>query len=457
MTTPIRQGRPISPGAARAAASAVMDLPGADHVEVVVSGSDVALTRYAGSEIIQNTVRSELRAHVRVVIGNRSAVAATNQLDAASMVRAGESALQAATASPADEAFPGLASPERVGRADGTFRWDNATASATPADRAAAVRGILSASGASNAAGVFETSSHCHAVMNSLGIDCWDVFTRCVTTCLVDQDGGTGWAEASSHDMARIDVEAVARRAAGKAAKSRAPRQADPGVYEVVLEPPATAMLVDYLSYMGMGAKQVIDGESFLTSRAGEIVAAGSITIADDVFDDLSVGIGFDFEGVPKKSLAIIDRGRAVGPVTDLRTAKELGVSSSGHASGSAEFGPYASNTILRPGDVPKEDLIAGVADGILVTRFHYVNVLDRPTTLLTGMTRDGTFRIRNGEVAEPVQNFRFSQSVLGALAATTAVGSDATAFAPDYGSFGSNVAPSLRVGEFNFASVTSH
>lgn len=453
----LREGRPIAPGAARAAANAVLDLPGADDVEVVVSASDIALTRYANSAIIQNTVRSEVRAHVRVVAGGRSAVAATNQLDPASMVGAGERALQAAAASPLDDGFPGLAAPGRVGRADGIFRWDNATATASPEDRAAAVRTILAASGASNAAGVFETSSHCHAVMNSLGLDCWDAFTRCVTTCLVDDDGGTGWGEASSHATGDVDVERVARTAADKAARNQDPAAADPGVYEVILEPPAAAMLVEYLAYMGMGAKQVMDGESFLTSRAGEIVAAESITIADDVFDDRSVGIGFDFEGVPKKAVTVIDRGRAVGPVTDLRTAAALGLSSSGHASGSTEFGPYPFNTVLRAGDASREDLIAGVANGILVTRLHYVNVLDRPSTLLTGMTRDGTFRIRAGEIAEPVRNFRFSQSVLAALAATVEIGDDATAFAPDYGSFGSNVAPSLRVGEFNFASTTSH
>lgn len=453
----LREGRPIAPAAARAAATAVMDLRGGDAVEVVVSASDIALTRYARSEIIQNTVRSEVRAQVRVVVGNRVGAAATNQLDAESMVRAGQRALQAAAASPSDEGFPGLASPGRDGRADGVFRWDNATACAGPERRAAAVSDILAASMSSNAAGVFETSSHCHGVLNSAGIDCWDAFTRCVTTCLVDEDGGTGWAEASSHEMADVDVEQVARVAADKAARNRQPSAADPGTYEVVLEPAATAMLVDYLAYMGMGAKQVIDGESFLASRAGEIVAADSVTIADDVFDDRSVGLGFDFEGVPKQAVTVIDRGRAVGPVTDLRTAAALGLGSSGHSSGSTEFGPYAFNTVLRPGQSSRDQLIAGVSDGILVTRLHYVNVLDRPTTLLTGMTRDGTFRIRRGEVAEPVRNFRFSQSVLDAFAAVTAVGNDSAGFAPDYGSFGSNVAPSLRVGEFNFASVTSH
>jgi predicted Zn-dependent protease len=186
-------------------------------------------------------------------------------------------------------------------------------------------------------------------------------------------------------------------------------------------------------------------------------VAADEVTVADDVAHPLSVGLGFDFEGVPKQRVAVIDSGVATGPVTDLRTALKLGGRSTGHNSGSNEFGPFASNVILHGGDKSLEELIGGIEQGFLVTRFHYVNILDRPETLLTGMTRDGTFRISGGEIAEPVHNFRFAQSVLGALASVKALGSDVAAFAPDYGSFGSSVAPSVHVGEFHFASRTSH
>lgn len=456
MTAPPR-GLPLNAGLVRRAAASVLDFPNADGVEVVVTASDTALTRYALSEIIQNTVRSDVRAYVRVVVGDQHAIAATNQLDETSMRTAAERALEAARASRPDADFPGLPSPEKVGRAEGIFRWDDDAATATPEQRAAAVRSLLATAASPNAAGIFETSAHCFGVMNSRGIDCWDRFTRCVTTCLVDEDGGTGWGEASSHSISEVDVEGAARRAAGKARSSRDPVTAAPGDYEVVLEPSASAMLIEYLAYMGFGGKQVLDGESFLSTRSGDNVASEDITVADDVFDPLSVGIGFDFEGVPKRVVTVIDKGHAVAPVTDLRTAPKLDLAPSGHFSGSVEYGPHASNVVLRPGVRSREELIAGVDDGILVTRFHYVNLLDRPATLLTGMTRDGTFRIRNGEVAEPVTNFRFSQSVLDALASTIAVGSDSAAFAPDFGSFGSNAAPSLRLGSFRFASTTTH
>lgn len=448
---------PVEHDVARRAAQAVLDLDGADGVEVVVSGSHTALTRYANSEIIQNTVRNELRAYVRVATGERTASATTNQLDEKHLRSAADAALEAARASRPDPDFPGLPDPDSVGRAEGLFAWDDATANASPARRAAAVADILTAADADNAAGVFETSAHAYGVFSSTGIDCFDAYTRCVTTCLVNVDNATGWGEASSHAIAEVDVASAARRAADKGKSGAATTDAKPGTYEVVLEESAVATLIDFLSYSGFGAKAVIEGESFLSSRAGKKVAADPVTVADDVAFPGSVGIGFDFEGVPKRRVAVIDAGTATGPVTDLRTAGKLGTSSTGHFSGSTEWGPYASNIVLEPGKKSLEDMIGSVDKGLLVTRFHYVNILDRPGTLLTGMTRDGTFAIQGGEIAGAVHNLRFTQSVLDALASVEDVGRQTAAFAPEYGSFGSTVAPALRIGEFRFTSGTSH
>ena len=450
-------GLPITPDDVRKAAAQALELEGADGVEVVVSASATGLTRYACSEIIQNTVRNEVRAYVRVVSGGRVATASTTQLTPERIAAAGRSALEAAGASRPDPDFPGLPDPSVVGKAEPVYRWDESTALRTPADRAAKVREILRVADSDNAAGVFETSAHAYAVVSSLGIDCFDAYTRCNATCLVDNGEATGWGDASSHDFDGVDVEAMAGRAAHKAERGRGQFQGTPGTFEVVLEPAAVAVLLDYLSYAGMGAKAVLEGESFLASRTGDRVGAEGITVTDDVFHPGSVGLGFDLEGVPKKRVAVIEDGIARGPVTDLRTALKMGVEPSGHYSGSSEYGPYASNPVLEPGTSSVEKMIESIDDGYLVTRFHYVNVLDRPSTLLTGMTRDGTFRISEGAVAEPVHNFRFAQSVLDALATTRAVGSEVAAFAPDYGSFGSAVAPALHVGEFTFASTTSH
>ena len=452
-----QKGLPLDRDQAKRAAESVLDYPGADGVEVSIAASISGLTRYANSQIIQNTVRNEIRASVRVVVGDRNASSSTTQLDPEHLAATAGRALEAARASLPDPEFPGLPVPDEVGRAEPVLRFDEGTAACDPAARAAAVGSILSTVDSDNTAGIYETGAHAYSVFSSTGIDCFDAFTRCNTTCLVDIEVSTGWAEASSHSLDLVDVEDVARRAQAKADQGRNAADAEPGDYEVVLEAPAVATLVDYLAYTGFGAKQMIEGESFLSSKRGQKVATDAITIADDYVHEKSVGISFDFEGVPKKRVDVIAAGVANGPVTDLRTARKLGEPPSGHFSGSNEFGPYPFNVVMERGDQSLEDLIGGIDEGLLVTRFHYVNILDRPATLLTGMTRDGIFRIRGGEVAEPVHNFRFSQSVLGALATCTGVGRDLVSIAPDYGSFGSTVAPALRIGSFRFSSKTSH
>ena len=442
---------------ARRAAHAVLDTPGADGVEVLVSASATGVTRFANSQIIQNIARREVRAYVRVAVGDRVASSGTNQLDPGHMRTAAAGALEAAKANRSDADFPGFAHPEKVGRAEAVGRWDETTATASPARRAEAVNRIVRASGAGNAAGIYETSSYAFGVFSSTGIDCFDAYTRCAMTCLVDTGESTGWGDRSSHAMGEVDVESTARRAAEKAEASRSPRDAAPGTYEVVLEPAATGTILEYLAYAGFGAKQVIEDESFLARHSGEEVGAASVSILDDVWHPRSVGIGFDFEGVPRRRVAVIERGRALGPVTDLRTARQLGVETTGHASGSNEYGPYAANVVLEPGDRTLEDLIGGVSRGFLVTRFHYVNILDRPATLLTGMTRDGTFSVEDGAITGAVHNFRFAQNVLSALASVQGVGRDLVSLAPEFGGFGSTVAPALHLGEFDFVSTTSH
>jgi PmbA protein len=448
---------PFDPEAARAAAQSVLDLSGADDVEVLLTGSTIGLTRYAGSQIIQNTVQTSARAYVRVVLGQAVASASTNQMDAGHLARAATKALEAAHAAPSDPEFPGLPDPAQVGRTESLWRWDDDTAYSPPSDRAAQVAKILDRARGVEAAGIYETSAHCFGVVSSKGVDCLDGYTRCVASCLADNGEATGWGEASSHRAAEVDAEAVAARALGKAVRWSSQQQMPAGTYEVVLEPHAVAILLEYLAYSGFGAKQVIEGESFLATQGGQSVAAPSVTVADDATYPGSVGIGFDFEGVPRKRVAVIESGAATGPVSDLRTARRLGIELTGHGSGSNELGPFAANVVMEPGTSTLDELISGVADGVLVTRFHYVNILDRPATLVTGMTRDGTFRIRDGEIAGPIRNFRFAHSILDALRSVKGVGRELEAFAPEFGSFGSTVAPAVHLGEFHFSSTTSH
>ena len=130
------------------------------------------------------------------------------------------------------------------------------------------------------------------------------------------------------------------------------------------------------------------------------------------------MGLTFDYEGQPKTRVAMIDRGVAASPVTDSYWAAKTGRADTGHALPAPNpYGPMPSNVAMEPGDATLEELVGSVKRGVYVTRFHYVNFEDPITVLLTGMTRDGTFLIENGELTRPLKNLRFTQGAVEALA----------------------------------------
>ena len=108
----------------------------------------------------------------------------------------------------------------------------------------------------------------------------------------------------------------------------------------------------------------------------------------------------------------------------------------------------------MSHGSTPREELIAGIDRGLLVTRFHYTNPVHPKLAIITGMTRDGTFLIENGEIVAPVRNLRFTQSYLDALAGVSAVGRELRTLR---GSFGAVVVPALRIDAWSFTGTTEH
>jgi PmbA protein len=99
--------------------------------------------------------------------------------------------------------------------------------------------------------------------------------------------------------------------------------------------------------------------------------------------------------------------------------------------------------------------MIGATERGVLITRFHYTNIVNPIESSITGMTRDGTFLIEGGEVMGPVRNFRFTQSILGALSTTTMIGREAELASEFF--FSASRVPALKVEEFNFSGVSDH
>ncbi|HWO69329.1 MAG TPA: TldD/PmbA family protein [Actinomycetota bacterium] len=436
-------------------AAAALELPGVDGVEVLFMHEWGGLTRFASSRIHQSTWREDTGLRVRVVRGGRIGVAGTNAFTPEGARAAAENAREMASVVSPDPLFPGLAPPAPVPEHDG---FDEAVAAASPELRARGVADLVAQvpSGCS-AAGAFETLAVEVGFANTEGQVCWAPTTQAsLTTVVTGPEGGSGFAEVFGRRLDELDPAAVGRRAADKAVRSASPRGIEPGEYEVVLEPNAVSTLVGFLAYIGFGGRALVEGRSCLSGKEGQRVADPRITIYDDALSPDTIGLPFDFEGTPRRRVDLIRKGVFLDGVYDRRTAKQAGKETTGHALPPPNpEGPFPLNLFMAPGDAGLEEMVAATRRGLLVTRFHYSNIVNPVESSITGMTRDGTWLIEDGEIRHPVVNLRFTQSILEALSAVSMVGRD-TELASEF-FFSASRVPALKIDRFRFTSRSDH
>jgi predicted Zn-dependent protease len=443
----------MSKAASEAAIDRVLSFSREADIEGVIVSTMSGLTRFADSAIHQNVYEENSLLMVRVAIGDRVAGARTNVLTASAVDETVRKAIHIAKATPPDPAFPGFAEPQPPLRANG--RFVEATAQATPVDRARRVRTFVEATRGLRAAGALETESREIILGNSRGVRAVGRFTGASFVAVVDGGDATGYVEGFDGDLGALSMEDLGRRAVQKVAAGRAPRPLPPGSYTVILEPAAVGLMLNYLGYYTFNGKAVHEGRSYLAGKLGQSIADSRLSVWDDATDPRTIGIPFDFEGVPKRKVVLIDRGVAQTPVYDRRTAKLAGTATTGHALPQPNaYGPVPTNLFLSTGTTSFDEMLASTDRGVLVTRFHYVRVVDPLRTIITGMTRDGTFLIEGGKIASGVKNLRFNQSIIDTLASVEAIGAQGRLSSESY--IGAAWVPPLKVRAFNFSSATT-
>ncbi len=426
----------------------------ADQTEILVFDGDESLTRFANNEIHQNVSQRDATLLTRVVFGKRIGVASLNNASEEGVKQVIERASALAEHQVEDPDFQTLPGPQPGQKAGG---YVEATAASTPEERAEAV-GILVARAMEAglvAAGAFSTEAGQIAIGNSLGVFSHHTTTEARLSAVVMSDTSSGYADQVTSDVREVDSDAVARIAVEKALRGKEPQSIEPGEYEVVLDEPAVCDIVDFLAYLGFGALAVQEGRSFMAGHIGEKVLGDNITVWDDGLAADTIPFPFDFEGVPKQRVDLVTNGMAKGLVYDTNTALKDGVASTGHGlPAGSTFGPVPRNLFLAPGTASKEELIRSVKRGIFITRFWYTRTVHPLSITVTGMTRDGTFLIENGEIIAPVRNLRFTQSYVEALNHVDLLGKDAKL---QKDMFAYNRVPALKIAKWNFTGVTEY
>jgi PmbA protein len=390
-----------------------------DGVEAIVQAERSGFARFAGSEVHQPTLIENVSVFVRVVRGKRVGAAAANRVDDEGLRDLARRAGEAAEAAPEDPDLPPLAGGSKLPDVEGN---DEETAALGPGDQARLAAEAIAGAGDTPIYGFFTSGTATVAVVTSAGFAGEQTSTDTLALALAATDGVSGYAEQTSWAVRNVDPGTVARKAVELAGRTANADELAPGTYRAVLGPYAVGELLQYFAYDTFSGLALIEERSYLAGKLGERHFDERISIADDPLDPSGLPKQFDFEGIPKQRVPLVENGVLRDAVWDSASAARAGGSqrSTGHAPPPAfrRWGPLPFALSLGGGEAESVDeLVELIGDGIYITRLHYLGIVEPRQGILTGMTRDGTFRIREGKLAEPLVNLRFTVSVPNLLA----------------------------------------
>jgi PmbA protein len=446
----------------------------ADEVEVLISGGRFALTRFANNTIHQNVEEENHIVSVRTVFGGRTARATTNKFDDKSLRRVVQaSEALAKVQHPDPDLLPMPDDREAAGSADDGLqaapvpsRDFAETAAITPQLRADGVRKIVEVAQKHKltTAGIFSSSESVESIFNSHGLSKWHTQTLAEVSITMLGSDSSGWQKVNSPDAANLDPLRMAEVAARKARDAARPTEIPAGKYTVILEPSAALDIVGFMfwDYSGMA---ILDQRSFLTGRIGTKLFGENITIWDDVAHPLQSGSPFDGEGMRRMRVPLVENGVVKRVVYARASAERMKhsehkdkagpIAPTGHGFALPnEMGEMPLNIVFADPANPQTlaQMIASTERGVLVTRLWYIREVEPYEKMVTGMTRDGTFLVENGQLRQGIRNFRFNQSLIHMLSNVDAMSQPLRACGEE--SF-DMVVPAMKIRDFNFTEVT--
>ncbi|MEO0102483.1 MAG: TldD/PmbA family protein [candidate division WOR-3 bacterium] len=426
---------------------------GFDEIEGGLFYSEKGTTRFANSIIHQNMFVEEPYLWIRAVEEKKVAGVSTKDFQKEGIEKAIKKVKESLKGIKPDKEFKGLPKPPKGMKIKKTEEPEFIS----PEERGEAVEKIVSVCKKHNlqAFGVIHNTRASLGVANSEGIFNYGMSGVNFASITAMGDGASGYAVEIKKDFSEIDFKELAEVACEKALLSKNPREIEPGKYTVLLEEPAVGEMLSFLNWLEFGAKRFREKSSYLSKKIGKTITGNNITLYDDYRDREMAGFAFDFEGYPKKSVMLIKNGVAKGVVFDSFYAQLLKKKNTGHSLPQpSAWGPFPTNLIMAKGKDKKEKLIKEIDKGILVTRFWYVRVVDPDKTLITGMTRDGTFMIEKGKISYPIKNMRFVVNIYETLAKVRKISWERKLYGEDIFFI---LAPALLIDEFNFASKTEY
>jgi PmbA protein len=430
-----------------------------EEADAVFIATDQNISRFANSSVHQNMSEESAGLTLRVIVDGRMGVASTSSFDDDELAATADLAREAARHSDPMANFSGLYHDHEKTSDLRTF--DESTAAISPMEKAIALRTMFDRGREHfvEFAGSFATGASSVATSNTHGVRRYARMTMSEASVIALHARGSGFATDCSRHVGELSLPSLGDRATERALlSSEVTGQIEAGSYDVILEPPAMAEVLDWLNMIAFTGQAFEDGSSFLVANIGRRLLGDNITITDDATDNDFLPFPFDAEGLPKRPVVIVENGIIKTPVVDKLYADRLSLpaTANGWDLGSPDHGT-ALHLAISGGNSSREELIASTKLGIWVTRFNYVNGLLEPkSALMTGTTRDGTFLIREGKVAARLPNLRWTQSITEALSNVEAMTRERSRVGTWHNSFGGCFVPAMKIRGWKFDGAAS-
>lgn len=384
----------------------VISFSEADFCEANLNGSKGGNIRYARNNVSTSGEEENTSLSVTSSYGKRSGTATINEFDDASLEKVVRRSQELAKLAPENPEFMEPLGPREYKESKTYFE---STANIDPEFRAEAAANSIGPSRENQlvSAGFLEDETDFRAMMNNKGLFAYNQSTEVEFSVTIrTEDGrGSGWVSRDYNDADQLDTATASQIAISKAIGSAEAVALEPGKYTVILEPDASIGLLGNMM-RSMNARPADEGRSFMSkqgegTRMGEKMFDEQVTIYSDPFDPNVPRAPWTGSGLPVEKTMWVEDGVVKNLAYSRYWAQEKGV----------EPLPGPVNTIMTGGDKSTEELIASTERGILVTRTWYIRMVDPQSLLLTGLTRDGTFLIEDGQIKHAVKNFRFNES----------------------------------------------
>jgi predicted Zn-dependent protease len=424
-------------------ADLVLKRSGADETIVTMQDQHGGTTRFANNHVVQNVDARRGTLVVAVAFDGCRGSASTTDFTAGSVQETLARAERIARASPEDPEYLPAPDPQ-VFPARQTCRPE--TAIAGPSRRLEYANEAIGQCRIENlqAAGIVSSSVASVGVAASNGLFAQEERSEARFSLTVQADDATGWSAAAHRSIDHLKIQDRTLSAINKAKRGRDVQELPAGHYRVILEPAAVAGLWSWILWT-LDAKSYEKGTSPFSGQLGRQIVDERLTLKNlpghaDLF-----GTGFTQEGLPSEDAMWIEKGVLKQLAYDRFTAKQQGIKRIAtleapclSASGSTAF--------------KTQELIKQCERAILVTNFWYIRTVNQTDLTLTGMTRDGTFLVEDGQIASAVRNFRFHESPLRVFKQVEAFTESAEAVTSETGKM---LVPAMVLRDFFFSSVT--